>query len=165
MHLRGGDHHPGGAARIQQGKEPLAERLMGEVVHGDGELVALGGTAWFGGPGLLEAGIEHQGVDRGGALEQLGGAARNAGQVGEIADGSMKARGFAGALRQQPLHGGRRGGLVPARQGEGMARLEQEPCRLEADARTGTGKQDAPGWLGSRRWGGHGGTLCKAHPD
>jgi hypothetical protein len=37
---------------------------MREVVHGDGELVALGGTAWFGGPCLLEAGIEHQGVDR-----------------------------------------------------------------------------------------------------
>lgn len=100
---------------------------MGEVVHGDGELVALGGTAWFGGPGLLEAGIEHQGVDRRAARQQLGGAARNAGQVGEIADGSVKGGGFAGALRQQSLHGGRRGGLIPARQGEGMARLEQQP--------------------------------------
>jgi hypothetical protein len=49
-------------------------------------------------------------------------------------------------------------------------RLEQLQGCLETNARTGTGEQDAPGWLDSRwigsgRWGGHGGTLCTANPD
>ena len=163
---------------------------MGEVVHRDDELMALGGTAGFGSPGLLETGIEHQGVDRRAALEQLRGAALDAGQVGEIADGSVDGGGspgprrghrsaaglrgerlgrdFARAGRQKPLHGGHRGGLVPAGKSEGMARMEQQPGRLETDAGTGAGEQDAPEWLeshwvGSRRLGGHGGTLCTAN--
>ena len=144
--LRSGDHNPGGSARIKQRKKPLAERLVGEMVHRDGELVVLGGTAWLGGTGLLEAGIEHQGVDRRAPPQQLGGTVLDARQISEIAGGGVKGggspcsrrghrsgaglrgerleRGFTGALRQQPLHGGRRGGLVAARQGEGMARTE-----------------------------------------
>ena len=75
---------------------------------------------------------------------------------------------FARAGRQKPLHGGHRGGLVPAGKSEGMARMEQQPGRLETDAGTGAGEQDAPEWLeshwvGSRRLGGHGGTLCTAN--
>ena len=113
---------------------------MGQVVHRQGELKALGRPARFAGTAVLQAGIEHQGVDWHALLQQRRCQLLHAGQIGQIAEGPAHLI-LELAFRQQLTQ--RVGpGLAAAGQGEPVACRSQLLGSLQTDAGTGAGDQD-----------------------
>ena len=86
MHLRAGDHQPRRGAPQQQGEQALQQGLVGKVVHGDRELKTLHRPARFAGAAVLQAGVEHQAVDRLPSRQQVCCAALDAGEIAQVAD-------------------------------------------------------------------------------
>jgi len=64
MHFRGRHHQRRSRTPQQQGQQLLQEGLVGQVIHRDGEFKSLGRPAGFSPAAVLQAGVEHQGVDR-----------------------------------------------------------------------------------------------------
>ena len=86
MHLRAGDHQPRRLALQHQGQQALQQQLMGQVVHGDRELKTLRRPARFAGAAVLQAGVQHQAVDRLCRRQEIVGATLDAGEIRQIGD-------------------------------------------------------------------------------
>ena len=96
------------------------------MVDGDGEFKPLGRPAGLDQAAVLQAGVEHQGVDRLALCQQGFSTAPDAVQIGQIASRGIDAA--AQALAQE------RGGVpIPAGDGEVVTGLEQQGCRLKTD--------------------------------
>ena len=135
MHLRGGDHQPRCCAPQQQGQKLLQQGLVAQVVHGDGEFKPLGRPAGLGFAAVLQAGVEHQCVDRLPSCQQGLGAELDAAQISQVADGGIN-------RAAQTLAQDCGGAPIPAGQGEAVTGLKQQGRCLKTNPGAATGEQD-----------------------
>ena len=105
------------------------------MVDGDSQFKPLGRPAGLDHAAVLQAGVEHQGVDRLALCQQGISTAPDAAQIGQIASRGIDAA--AQALAQE-----RGGGPVPAGNDELVTGLEQQGCRLKTDPGAATSEQD-----------------------
>ena len=118
---------------------------MGKVVHGDRELKTLHRPARFAGAAVLQAGVEHQAVDRLPSRQQVCCATLDAGEISQVADRRRQParRGLLrrGLLRQWRQHLAEASGAggIAAGHGEAVAGRQQPHGGLQTDARVATG--------------------------